>query len=467
MAVIYYNVGGVLALSGGQAIYTGLVSPTPTNSITPTRTPSITPTITPSISITPTRTPSITPTITPSISITPTRTPSITPTITPSISITPTRTPSITPTRTITPSASKAVIPLIAVGIANVIAVKNNNNWSWGDNNVGELGNFSVVYRCTPVSILGAKKTFCRIAAGQTHVSAIDNKGQIWNWGESIYGELAYNTGLQIYKCTPVSILGAKKTFCQITNALYVTNAIDKNGQVWGWGYNAYGQLGTNALTCASTPISVLGGKKTFCQITGGNHYTLGIDKNGLLWGWGYNAKGQIAIYSNVSKRTPVSILGGKKTFCQITGGGYHAHGIDKNGQVWGWGYNTNGQIGNNSVIAAISTPVSVLGTKKTFCDISDGGKFSIGIDKNGQVWGWGYNSKGQLGTNSTVSQRTPVSILGTKKTFCYISVGENSEITIAIDKGGLLWGWGDNAQGQLGDGTVVGRLTPVRVCTL
>ena len=122
-----------------------------------------------------------------------------------------------------------------------------------------------------------------------------------------------------------------------------------------------------------------------------------------------------------------------------------------------------SGQIGNNST-ADRSTPVSVLGARKTFCKISNGYAAHAGaIDKNGLVWSWGDNQYGQLGDNSTISKRTPVSVLGARKTFCEITCGNNN--TLVIDNRGLVWGWGYNDTGQLGNN--LNYLTPIRITYL
>ena len=87
-----------------------------------------------------------------------------------------------------------------------------------------------------------------------------------------------------------------------------------------------------------------------------------------------------------------------------------------------------------------------------------------MAIDKNGRAWGWGSNTDGSLGNNSTTNQCTPVSVVGTTKTFCQISAGEN--FTIAIDKNGRSWAWGTISNSRLGIG-IGNALTPIRVCTL
>jgi hypothetical protein len=167
--------------------------------------------------------------------------------------------------------------------------------------------------------------------------------------------------------------------------------------------------LGNNATLSQLTPVSVLGTTKTFCQITDGLAHTLALDKNGRAWGWGYNAFGGLGNNATLSQRTPVSVLGTVKTFCQIAGGGAHTVALDKNGRAWAWGDNRVGQLGNNTIISQL-TPVSVVGTTKTFCKIAGGSCHIIAVDKNGRVWGWGSNASGQLGDNSG-DKLTPVRV--------------------------------------------------------
>jgi alpha-tubulin suppressor-like RCC1 family protein len=184
--------------------------------------------------------------------------------------------------------------------------------------------------------------------------------------------------------------------------------AIDKNGRAWAWGV-AIG-IGDNTVVNKATPVSVAGAVKTFCQISSGNAFSLAIDKNGRAWAWGGNGKGQLGDNSITSRRTPVSVAGAVKTFCQIRGGGSAAAAIDKNGRLWTWGNNDNAQLGDNTTTSR-RTPVSVAGAVKTFCKISVGSNHCLAIDKNGTAWGWGFDLNGQLGTNVILSVLTPVRV--------------------------------------------------------
>jgi alpha-tubulin suppressor-like RCC1 family protein len=403
----------------------------------------------------------------------------------------------------------------ISAGFSFSLSIdKNGRVWGWGYNNKGQIGDNSVTSKSTPVSILGANKTFCFISGGESHAISIDYNGLMWGWGYNYYGQLGignnangmapfsvnganktfceiaagqsnshgiqigastgrtYSWGynnlgqLGIYstidKSTPVSILGANRTFCKILDGGSHTITVDRIGKVRSWGYNPYGEIGDNSITNRSTPISVLGGNKTFCNIGSGVNHSLGIDLRGKIWAWGYNANGQLGDNSVTSRRTPKTILGANKTFCAVDGGSAHSMGIDKNGRIWSWGYNNVGQLGNNS-ITSVRSPVSILGGNKTFCKITGGGSSTLAIDKNGRVWGWGYNNRGQLGNNAVVSRRTPVSILGGNKTFCQI-VATTGTHSLAIDKNGQIWGWGRNDYGQIGDNSLISRSTPVSI---
>jgi alpha-tubulin suppressor-like RCC1 family protein len=356
----------------------------------------------------------------------------------------------------------------ISAANAHSLAIdKNGRAWAWGFSANGQLGDNSTISKRTPVSVAGAVKTFCQISAGSNNSLAIDKNGRAWGWGLHSSGELGIGGIISVF--TPVTITGAAKTFCQISAGDSFSTAIDKNGRAWGWGSNNGGQLGDNSIVQKTSPVSVLGTVRTFCKITAGGasnltSFTLALDKNGRAWSWGYNGVGQLGNNAVTSQLTPVSILGAVKTFCQISNGVNQAFAlaIDKNGRAWAWGVNGNGQLGNNTVISQ-RTPVSVLGAVKTFCKVSVGGFHSLAIDKNGRLWAWGNNSNGQLGNNTSAnSVLTPVSVLGAVKTFCHIA-GGNSQ-SVAIDKNGQAWGWGFNGSGQTGDGSATDRLTPVSV---
>lgn len=347
-----------------------------------------------------------------------------------------------------------------SLGLHSLAIDKNGRAWAWGDNSNGRLGDNTLVSKRTPISVLGAVKTFCKIAAGNAWSMAIDKNGRAWAWGNGGDGRLGNNS--TVSALTPVSVRGAVKTFCHIAAGNAHSAAIDKYGIVWSWGFNNSGQLGNGANTSQLTPVSLAGVRKTFCKISLSNGQTLAIDKYGKVWGWGFNANALLGDNSVTARNTPVSLGGESKIFCEIAAGNQHALAIDKNGKTWAWGPINGGGLGAN-IFAFISTPKAiVLGATKTFCEISIGTTFSTAIDQYKRVWAWGTNAAGQVGDNSTTTRYTPVSVLGALKSFCKIFSGPGH--SLAIDKNGRVWAWGQNGSGRLGDNSTTGRLTPVSV---
>jgi len=352
----------------------------------------------------------------------------------------------------------------ISAGISHSAAIdKNGRAWSWGNNTGGQVGDNSITQRNTPVSIAGAVKTFCRISSGNDFTIGVDKNGRAWGWGLGSNGRLGNNSTAS--QRTPVSVGGLTKTFCEISAGGFTTIAIDRNGRAWGWGFNGSGQVGNGTTTQANTPVSVAGVAKTFCRIshaveTSGTSHSLAIDKNGRAWAWGNNGSGRLGDNSTTNKCTPVSVLGAVKTFCKISAGVANSLAIDKNGRLWAWGNNIAGQLGDNSITSRL-TPVSVAGGIKTFCEITTGNN-SIAVDKDGGVWAWGSFSNGGLGNNTPPPTITPLSVAGAVRTFCQITAG--STFSIAIDRNGRAWGWGDNSGGKVGDNSITQRDSPVSI---
>lgn len=347
----------------------------------------------------------------------------------------------------------------------NLAIDKNGKVWGWGSNASGQIGNNNTLTQYSPVSVAGANKTFCKISSGMYHSLAIDKNGKVWGWGSNVFGQLGNNSlqsfGTLDFIKTPVQIAGTTKTFCEIfastggginSTAFGTSMGIDKNGNVWSWGMNP--SYNNNLYI----PSYIGGTIKTFCNIVASIYSSVGIDKVGKSWAWGTDVNGVMAT-SGSSSFTPISLCGTAKTFCKIDIGVYQGAAIDKNGRGWAWGYAPPTTLPDTR----ISTPVSISGTIKTFCKIVVGYLGGAAIDKNGKIFTWGENSSGQLGNNSTTYIKTPVSICGTAKTFCEIaSLGYSR---VALDKNGQAWGWGNNIWGQLGNNSSTDFCTPVSVC--
>ena len=128
---------------------------------------------------------------------------------------------------------------------------------------------------------------------------------------------------------------------------------------------------------------------------------------------------------------------------------------------LWGWGRNTSGQIGDGTTTQRAS-PVQI-GSDTTWAFIanSTGSDTGHGIKTDGTLWGWGYNAQNQIGDGTTTQRTSPVQV-GSATNWASTANGDVHSHGIKTD--GTLWGWGRNTVGQIGDGTTTQRTSPVQI---
>jgi alpha-tubulin suppressor-like RCC1 family protein len=235
----------------------------------------------------------------------------------------------------------------------------------------------------------------------------------------------------------------------------------DSLDTVWAWGCNSGGRLGDGTTVDKSSPVSVVGGFTDWCQISSGRDHTLSVRQNGTLWAWGLGSLGRLGDGTLVNKSSPVSVVGGFTDWCQVSAGGVHTAAVRQNGTLWAWGDNTRGQLGDGTTVQRTS-PVSVVGGFTDWCQVSAGNAHTAALRQNGTLWAWGCNGQGQLGDGTIVDKSSPVSVVGGFTDWCQVSAG--CVHTAAVRQNGTLWAWGLNQQGILGDGTTVSKSSPVSV---
>jgi alpha-tubulin suppressor-like RCC1 family protein len=322
----------------------------------------------------------------------------------------------------------------ISAGSDRTIGLRENGTaWAWGCNGTGRLGDNTTITRSSPVAVVGGFTDWCQISAGRgTHTLGVRNNGTAWAWGSNQTGRLG--TGNTISASSPVSVIGGFTDWRQVGAGFAHSLGVRINGTAWAWGFNGSGRLGDNSITDRSSPVSVVGGFTDWCQVSAGVAHSLGLRTNCTAWAWGCNPVGQLGDISIVSKLSPVSVAGGFTDWCQISAGSYHSLGLRTNGTVWAWGCNGDGRLGdNNNPIFHQSSPVSVVGGFTDWCQISAGGSHSLGMRTNSTVWAWGFNQNGQLGDNTVTAKSSPVSVVGGITDWCQISAGGTASIALRI----------------------------------
>ena len=345
----------------------------------------------------------------------------------------------------------------------------------------------------TQITVFDSMKV---VSAGCNWTLGLDKSGNLWTLGDNSYGQLG--DGTKNTRKTPVLIKKNTK-FVQISSSNYIGLAIDELGNLWAWGLNIgtspvqigngtkftqisagndhclaidelgnlwafgkneYGQIGNGNKDKFWTYITQIKKGTKFTKISAGSRCSHAIDELGNLWAWGSNDSGRLGDGTEVNRTSPVQIKEGTK-FKEISSHG-HCLAIDELGNLWAWGFSNRGQVGNGAYgpYGEVTSPVQIKeGTK--FKKISAGCDHSLAIDELGNLWAWGRNDIGLVGDGTKEDRSRPVQIKeGTK--FTQISAGDFH--SFATDELGNLWAWGRNEYGQLGDGTTVNKTSPVQI---
>jgi alpha-tubulin suppressor-like RCC1 family protein len=188
--------------------------------------------------------------------------------------------------------------------------------------------------------------------------------------------------------------------------------------------------------------------------ISGGYVHSLGLMSTGVLKAWGGNTFGQHG--SGSSSTTPVQVLTNVAT---IAAGPLHSLAVKQDGTLWGWGDGSSGKLGGTSP----STPAQI--SFSNAIAVAAGYNHTLILKSDGTVWGFGSNSQGELGDGTTTQRSSAVQVVGLSG-IVGIAAANDSSYALQSDGagGGILWAWGRNDQGQLGDGSTLSRSTPVRV---
>lgn len=362
----------------------------------------------------------------------------------------------------------------VTSGDYHAVAIRTDGTmWTWGYNNFGQLGQniATTINRSSPVQV-GALTNWSKVSGGQNHTLAVKTDGTLWSWGRNNSGQLGQNIAYTINRSSPVQI-GALTTWLFVGAGNYHSFAIRTNNSLWAWGSNSGGKLGDNSVDNRSSPVQI-GSAFSWSSAFGGNNNSIAVTTSGTLFTWGINTSGvlgQNTDYSTASRRSSPIQVGALTTWIGVrantnSAAGLNAPSLEKS-NLWLVGRNDySGQLAQGNLINR-SSPVQV-SSRNTWLTIANGCQqstaFSLAIKTDGTLWAWGYNNQGQLGLNDLVA-RSVVTQVGSDTSWDKVQAGQES--ASAIKTNGTLWSWGRNVEGQLGDGTIIRRSSPVQIGAL
>jgi len=300
------------------------------------------------------------------------------------------------------------------------------------------------------------------ITAGGQHTCALTTGGGVKCWGYNYNGQLGDGTTTDRH--TPVNVSGLASGVSAIAVGWLHTCALTSGGGVKCWGWNYRGQLGDGTTTDRHTLVNVSGLASGVSAIAAGDSHTCALTAGGGVKCWGNNVTGQLGDGTTTTRLTPVNVNGLASGVSAIATGGNHTCARTAGGGVKCWGWNYRGQLGDGTTTDRL-TPVNVNGLASGVSAITAGGQHTCARTAGGGVKCWGYNSSGQLGDGTITDRLTPVGVSGLASGASAITAG--ARYTCAQTAGGGVKCWGNNYYGQLGDGTTTDRLTSVNVSGL
>jgi len=309
---------------------------------------------------------------------------------------------------------------------------------------------------------LGARTS---IDADGFYACAVTGAGGVQCWGNNGAGQLGDNSTTNRY--TPVPVEGLSSGVAAVSTGYDHACALTEAGAVWCWGFNSEGQLGNGTTVNSLVPTPVSGLSSGVKSIAAGTTHNCAITQAGGLKCWGYNGYGQLGDGTSGSFETePVQVDGLLSGVMAVSVGQFHTCAITDAGAAKCWGRNTDGQLGNGNSPSVSTTPSSVVGLSSGATAITSGRYHSCALIGTGSVKCWGDNSEGQLGDGTTDDSDTPVIVSGLPAGLTDIDAGWNQ--SCALTAAGAPKCWGDNGTGQLGTGaTSANSLSPVGVVGL
>ncbi len=334
----------------------------------------------------------------------------------------------------------------------------------WGANNRGQLGDGTTTARLTAVDVTGLSSGVSSVSAGSSHTCALTEGGGVKCWGRNSDGRLGDGTTIQ--RVTPVDVVGLKSGVSAITAGQFHTCALTNGGGVKCWGYNDRGQLGDGSTADRMTAVDVSGLSSGVTAIAAGEGHTCALTSGGGVKCWGSNGRGQLGDGTRTDRLTTVDVSGLSSGIGAIATGSSHTCALTAGGGVKCWGANDNGQLGDGTRTDGLTAvDVSGLGSEASAVAVAVGLLHTCANTTSGRVKCWGENAFGQLGDGTTVERLIAVEVSELSGPVNGVATGKYH--TCALSAGGEVKCWGYNLFGQLGDGSFAYRSTAMEVVGL
>jgi alpha-tubulin suppressor-like RCC1 family protein len=353
-----------------------------------------------------------------------------------------------------------ALIVAALMASAASASAASNGAVAWGQNLFRQLGDGGIQASSDVPVAVKELSGVTAVSAGGRHSLALLSNGTVMAWGDDEFGQLG-NGMVETLSDVPVAVSGLTGVTAISAGGNH-SLALLSNGTVMAWGENESGQLGNGSTNESDVPVAVKGLTGVIAVSAGGSH-SLALLKTGAVMAWGENEFGQLGNGNVKQANSPVAVKGLTGVIA-VSAGGSHSLALLKTGAVMAWGSNESGQLGldtgEEEEVQFSDVPLAVHGLSGVSA-ISAGASFSMALLKTGTVMAWGEDAYGELGNGSTASRvEAPVAVSGLSGATAIAAGGCHG---LALLANGTAMSWGGNEWGILGDGTT-GRSSDVPV---
>jgi len=351
-----------------------------------------------------------------------------------------------------------------------------------GQNSYGELGLKDQRPHKDVLVCLHTKGMFAiQVVAGNEVTAVLTTQGEVYTWGYNAKGTCA--SGLVD------SNDDAKKEMVESPSRVkipqFVTHiscgngsehmfAITASGQLFGWGFNQYGQLGLgHKFDKIFFPNRVEGALKDKRVVAVCNSYShsLALTSDGEMYGFGLNTRGQLGIGSTADLWTlpqRLTHLSGrvKSMACGVE----HSAIVMQDGSLYTFGRNDVGQLGiDDPSISLSAIPVRVADglskLRSLSCETVSCGYYFTVVIADGRLHSFGKNDLGQLGVGHNQDMSVPVPVMWSDENDRFVAVSSGTGHSLAVTSYGRVISWGRNKDGGLGNGTTMDNPYPKEIC--
>jgi len=289
------------------------------------------------------------------------------------------------------------------------------------------------------------------MSSGENHTLIIGENNTLWAWGGNGSGQIGNGTTADQLQPARIRVSEDEDEVWVVVSAGGSHSAaIQDDGTLWTWGANSRGQLGNASTATSLVPVQV-GPTVEWAAVSAGGDFTLALSTSGNLYVWGSNDFGQMLDDPEEFAEFLVPTRVDGANYAAISAGRTHAMAMDGSGALFGWGNNGSHQLGLG--VDSPSTQVFVaqrIGGASNWASITANDNVSMAIDGGGELYGWGANGFHQLGFGENVIGLIKVpTLIGSASNWASLAIGGTH--TLARRTDGTLWGWGQNSSGQLG----------------